>query len=379
MRVLLATSCLASHHHAMAPFGWAALAAGHEVRLATTPELVDDAARTGLPVVPVGPAIDFPGLHRDLLQAARETGARYDPKTVFCAVADAMAEGLLTFASGWRPDLVVWDPGTLAAPLAAAAVGARSVRYLWGVDMLGRGSTPVENLPAGFAAMYQRFGVPLPQDPDWWTLDPTPRETWPETCGRRRAVRYVPYSPSGEPPGWVFEAAPRPRVLLTFGAGITVKEFVADGGLAESPVLRAITDLDVEIVLAVAPQDRAGLGALPPSVRVVSSCPLTSLLPGCAAVVHHGGNGTLLTSALAGVPQVVLSYMPDLHFSGRQFAPTGAVGHLMPQQVTREAVRDEVARCIEDPDRRAAAARIRGQMLAQPLPGELLAEILAQG
>jgi len=376
MRVLLATSCLASHHHAMTPFGWAAASAGHEVRLATTPDLVAAAARTGLPVVPVGPAVDFPALHRELLRAAREGGARYDPKSVFCAVADTMAEGLLAFARGWRPDLVVWDPGTLAAPLAAAAVGARSVRFLWGVDMLGRGATPSANLPEAFAALHRRFGLEAPEDPDWWTLDPTPRATWPALAGRRSTVRYIPYSPSGEPPGWVFEAAPRPRVLVTFGAGITARELVSDGALADSPVLRGLADLDVEVVLAVAAEDRAGLGPLPPAVRVVTDCPLTALLPGCAAVVHHGGNGTLLTAARYGVPQLILSAMPDLHFSARQFVPTGAVSHLMPEEVTRARVREELGRCLADPGRRRAAEVLRAEMLAQPLPGSRLAEII---
>jgi UDP:flavonoid glycosyltransferase YjiC (YdhE family) len=373
MRILLATSSLASHHCAMVPFGWAALADGHEVRLATSPELTGAAARSGLPVVPVGPAIDFPALHKDLVRQVAEDGVRYDPKLLFCSVAEAMAGGLLELARSWRPDVVVWDPATLAAPLAAQAVGARSVRYLWGLDMIGRGTTLIERLPQRFRELYDRYGVELADDPDWWTFDPSPPSVWPVTTGARHPVRYIPFSPNGEPPGWLFGPGTRPRVCLTFGSGITVKEFVAGGGFGNSPIARAVIDLDVDVVLAVSPADRAALGTLPDPVRAVSDCPLSTLLPTCAAVVHHGGNGTLLTAALLGVPQVVLSYLPDLKFSAEAFAGSGAVAHLSSDQATYESVRELVSRALTDPSVREAAGAVRAEMLAQPLPGALLA------
>ncbi len=375
MRILFATSALASHHCAMVPFGWAALATGHEVRLATSPELTGTAARSGLPVVPVGPAIDFPALHKELVRQVEQEGRRYDPKVLFCAVADRMAGSLVELARSWRPDVVVWDPATLAAPLAASAVGARSVRYLWGLDMLGRGRTLIEKLPPEFAELYARHGIQLADEPDWWTFDPSPPSVWPVTTGHRKPVRYLPFSPNGEVPGWAYRTGDRPRVCLTFGSGITMKEFVADGGFGNSAVLRAVTDLDVEVVVAVSPADRDGLGPLPDGVRVVSSCPLSTLLPTCAAVVHHGGNGTLLTAALLGVPQLVLSYLPDLKFSAEAFAGSGSVGHLTRAEVTREAVRDNVSRALTDPAVAGAAQRLRAEMLAQPLPGELLASL----
>jgi UDP:flavonoid glycosyltransferase YjiC (YdhE family) len=288
-------------------------------------------------------------------------------------VAEQMADGLLELARSWRPDVVVWDPATLAAPLAAEAVGARSVRYLWGLDMIGRGTTLVERLPARFRELYDRYGVTLSDDPDWWTFDPSPPSVWPVTTGARHPVRYIPFSPNGEPPAWLFAPATRPRVCLTFGSGITVKEFVADGGFGNSPIVRAVTDLDVEVVLAVSPADRAALGSLPDSVRTVSDCPLSTLLPTCAAVVHHGGNGTLLTAALLGVPQVVLSYLPDLRFSAEAFAGSGAVAHLPADQVSYGSVHDAVSRALTDPAVRSAAGELRQEMLAQPLPGALLA------
>ncbi len=378
MRLLLATSALASHHYAMVPFGWAALAAGHEVRLATSPELVGAAARSGLPVVPVGPALDFPQLHRDLLAEVTGQGRPYDPKLLYATVAGLMAESLVGLARQWRPDVVVFDPATLAAPVAAAAVGARAVRYLWGLDIMGRGRTLVERLPDSYREVYTRFGLELADDPDWWTFDPSPPSVWPVHTGTRRAVRYVPFSPNGEPPRSVYAPAGRPRVCLTFGSGIAMKEFVAVDGFAQSPVVQAVSELDVEVLLAVAAADLEALGPLPSGVHPITSCPLSALLPTCAAVVHHGGNGTLLTAALAGVPQTLISYLPETRFSAAQFEPTGAVRHLRPEDVSRDSVRDAVQQSLSDPGTRQAAAALRAEMLAQPVPGELLPELASR-
>jgi UDP:flavonoid glycosyltransferase YjiC (YdhE family) len=271
----------------------------------------------------------------------------------------------------------VWDPATLAAPVAAAVVGARAVRYLWGLDIMGRGATLVERLPASYGRVYERFGQELPADPDWWTFDPSPPSVWPVTTGTRRAVRYVPYSPHNEPPQSVYAAGRRPRVLLTFGAGIAMKEFVAVDGFAASPVMRGVTALDVDIVVAAAPADVPALGPLPPEVEVVTGCPLSALLPSCSVVVHHAGNGTLLTAGLAGVPQIVVSHLPESVFSARQFEPTGAVRHLPAGEVTAELIRDGVAQALADAQWRRATEALRAEMLAQPVPGELLAELAA--
>ena len=45
---------------------------------------------------------------------------------------------------------------------------------------------------------------------------------------------------------------------------------------------------------------------LPPTVRHVSYAPFKALFPECAAVVHHGGIGTIAEAFAAGTPQVVL-------------------------------------------------------------------------
>lgn len=50
---------------------------------------------------------------------------------------------------------------------------------------------------------------------------------------------------------------------------------------------------------------------LPPDVRHVPFAPFKTLFPLCAAVVHHGGVGTIAEAFAAGVPQVVLPVAYD--------------------------------------------------------------------
>ena len=53
------------------------------------------------------------------------------------------------------------------------------------------------------------------------------------------------------------------------------------------------------------------LGPLPPHFFVVRDAPHAALFPRCAAVVHHGGSGTMAAALRAGVPQVILPVMLD--------------------------------------------------------------------
>ena len=52
---------------------------------------------------------------------------------VFTAYAEAMLDDLFDVAWSWRPDLVVYDPTTYAAPIVAAALGIPAVRHIHGV------------------------------------------------------------------------------------------------------------------------------------------------------------------------------------------------------------------------------------------------------
>ncbi|WP_399930812.1 nucleotide disphospho-sugar-binding domain-containing protein [Streptomyces kanamyceticus] len=365
MRVLFVTAVLPSHYFVMAPFAWALRAAGHEVRVATQPELVETVARSGLPVISMGEDADFARRFRN---RARARGPRSgDPKELFCDIADGMADDLVAFARAWRPDAVVWEPATLAGPLAAAACDAVSLRYLWGPDIVGRGIGR-GNLPPRFAELFERFGMRLEDVPDWWNLDACPDDAQVTGNTQRLPVRYVPYSGAGHVPAWVLRSSGRPRVCVTLG--ITMTEVAGEETFFVPKVLEALSGLDVELVAAVVPSQRRLLGEVPDGVRIAEDCALYKLVPSCDLVVHHGGVGSMLTAALNGVPQLMITQMPDQGFFSTHLARTGAGVHLAGDQANPKTLRETVSRMLEDLSCREAAAGVRQSMLARPTPAE---------
>jgi vancomycin aglycone glucosyltransferase len=52
------------------------------------------------------------------------------------------------------------------------------------------------------------------------------------------------------------------------------------------------------------------------NVKLVDYVPHTKLFPKLAAVIHHGGCGTVHTGALSGVPQIIIPYLPDHPYWG---------------------------------------------------------------
>ncbi|WP_251094250.1 nucleotide disphospho-sugar-binding domain-containing protein [Streptomyces sp. Caat 7-52] len=372
MRVLFVTAVLPSHYFVMAPFAWALRAAGHEVCVAAQPELVETVARSGLPVVPVGGEADFAARYRDRT-AGRPAGAGArpgDPKALFCTVADGMADDLVAFARQWRPDAVVWEPTTLAGPLAAAACGAVSLRYLWGPDIVGRGIGR-HNLPPQFAELFARFGIDVDDIPEWWNIDACPDDLQVTGNTQRVPVRYVPYSNSQHVPDWFLRRDGRKRVCVTLG--ITMTEVAGGKSFFAPRVLDALAELDIDLVTAVVPTQRPLLeGRVPDGVRVAEDGALHMLLPSCDLVIHHGGVGSMLTAALYGLPQLTITQMPDQSFYSGYLAGTGASVHLTGDEADPETLRSVVRRLLDDPSYRRAADGIRTAMLSRPTPQQIV-------
>src|SRR6185503_13992876 len=118
-----------------------------------------------------------------------------------------------------------------------------------------------------------------------------------------------PYNGPGLTPADLLEPARRPRVCVTWGT-TTVKLSGPEAFLLPY-ALRAIAARDVDVVVAIAEEQRPLLGEVPDRVRVVHRVPLQTLVPACDAIVHQGGSGTMLTAACYGVPQLIIPQVPD--------------------------------------------------------------------
>lgn len=392
MRILFTPLAGIAHYFHLVPLAWACRAAGHEVRIAARPP-VDAVVRSGMPVLRAGGRYDFTaglaeahqGIQREIGRAPRPGDlAALPPETVrrlrharlapHVRAAEDMAEDLVPFARAWRPDVIVTVPIVLAAPLAAAASGARLVRHLWGPDISrhagfpGLGAPPAE-WPPDLVRLYERYGVEPQADHALRNIDPCPASLQIQVPDRI-PVRYTPYNDNAELPGWLVEPPRRPRVCVTWSTVNT--QLVGSDGYLVPEVLKALESLDVEIVATIPERDHALVGELPAGARLVSGLPHDLLLPSCDAVVHHGGAGTLLTAARHGVPQLVIAPVADQIFNAQRLAATGAGIGMIADETAADAIKAAATTVLTEPAVRAAATRLQAEILAQPAPTDLV-------
>ena len=157
MRVLLTSFATDAHLNGLVPLAWALRTAGHEVRVASQPGLIESITRAGLTAVPVGAdhRIDdvlrtvgwgllTHHMDRDYLEGRpgklssdwhQASNAMLVSAFYAQANNDSMIDELVDYARFWQPDLVVWEPFTFAGAVAARASGAAHARLLSMPDM----------------------------------------------------------------------------------------------------------------------------------------------------------------------------------------------------------------------------------------------------
>ncbi|MCX4457462.1 DUF1205 domain-containing protein [Streptomyces sp. NBC_01340] len=402
MRILFTTFPWHSHHFPMVPLESAALAAGHEVRVASAPGLMPIVTASGLPGVSVGRDVDLASLSNDRSRAAWHVQSRWPDDwpvrpdllndeqfalienlgRMQAVMASAMLDDLLDLARYWRPDLVVHDAVTLAGPVVAAALGVPNVSHLWGtpglqrIEMRRMGSEPLPE----YAELYERVGAAVRTEPTAWIDPSAPGIRYPAgpTCHQ---MRYIPYNGPGLLPDWLLRERTGSRVCVTWGAtsmalrGGTVVELVRQ-------CVEAAAEVADEVVVAVTEQTARALEAapLPDRARVAVGLPLHLLMPSCDLVVHHGGAGTSMTAAAWGVRQLLITTRPEPTVNGTRLAASGAARHLMTEEVPAaqegvDLLRAEMDRLLSDPAHGTAAQKLADGMRTQPTPADLVAEL----
>ena len=119
---------------------------------------------------------------------------------------------------------------------------------------------------------------------------------------------------------------------------------------------------------------------LPPTVRHARFAPFRLLFPQCAAIVHHGGVGTVAEALAAGVPQAVLPVAFDQKDNAIRVKRLGAGDWLRAGRATG----DRVARLLSGlmtPQARQRCRDLAGRFAgAEPLESACdLLESLAAG
>ncbi|MFE0329203.1 nucleotide disphospho-sugar-binding domain-containing protein [Streptomyces sp. NPDC003753] len=388
MRVLVATSPWPTHYFIVQPLAAAFRAAGHEVLVVAQPSMADLVTRSGLPMAAVGSDIDMVEIRRKTL--SQELKARQKPGDPAGAddggqvfdtwqrAALANLDPVMDLARAWKPDLVVADTMCPPGLVAAQELGVPGIRHLWGWDFFGSaGSEKILAALPGFYDPYRAYGLDVQGDPALRTVDPCPPSLQPPASPARLQVQYVPYNGAGRAPGPELrrEDKSTPRVCLTWGRSIT--RIMGERAFLLPRVIRALHGLDIEIVVAVDAASREQLGEVPGNVRVLDSPPLHLVLDDCDAIVHQGGSGTVLNAIRAGLGQLAISHMADQDNISAALAESGAGIHLHGEQADEQAIRAAVVRLLEDAEVRTAAERLRAEMLSQPTPARVAAELAA--
>jgi len=370
MRVLVVASPMVGHVLPLIPLATALQAAGHDVVLATGADGAAAARSSGLDIRDVDPgvrigAVFIPRALLHPLHARREAlGLEREPDFIgvlFAALAARMADGVLTLADEWQPDLVVQEPFAAAGSLAAA-------RHRVPVVLVNMTLFDAQKLHAVTVARLGRIArtrgvdrIPPPVD----VLLTAP----PSLAGVQDGtpMRFVPVDGGGSAPDDLTRRGDRPRIIV---GRSTVADPRPDHLM--SSVVAAAQGLDVEVVLA-RPDRRVTRHPLPPNVRTTEWLPFPAVFPATSGAVHHGGAGTLFTGLAAGIPQLVVPGAGDRRVNAELLTARGA-GLAVPAERITAA---DLERLVSDPDLAMAAREVAAEMAAMPAPADVVEKLTA--
>lgn len=369
MRALLVASPMVGHVLPLVPLARALRGAGHDVVLATGGDGVAAASAAGLEARNVAPGIRLGAVFGPLLLThprlvLREIAGQAGTDAVglmFARMTGRMAEGTLTLAEQWRPDLVVHEPLAAAGALAAARHDVPAVT----VDASLYDATDLLTAVTGaLRRTLVAHGIErLPPPAEMLvTTPPSMRDT-----RRGRSMRYVPVAGDGDAPEDLTRRGERPRVVVSRS---TVDSPLRDRLMER--VVGAAARAAVEVVL-VRPGGRVGRRGLPPNVRTTGWLPFPPVFAAADAVVHHGGAGTALTALAAGVPQLVVPGPGDRTVNAGLVAARGAGLAVTADDITTE----HLERLVSDPALVRAAGEVAAEMRRMPAPSDVVDHLTA--
>jgi UDP:flavonoid glycosyltransferase YjiC (YdhE family) len=279
-----------------------------------------------------------------------------------------------------RPDVAVVDcmlPAAIAAARAARTPTVSLVHFLYGLarmQMSRAGGGWTTDLRA-LAATHRMLGLPPPGDglsaweapelvlvtaPRWLDID----------CGAPANVLHAgPLSVAARPQRSRHADATRPRVLLTFSTT------VMDGQVELiERVCAAVAGLEVDPVLTLGPAVDPDAVRVPNGVEVAAFADHDRLMPDAAAVIGHGGLGTVLRALAHGVPQLLLPLGRDQAFNAGRVEQLDA-GIRLPTVAPPGRIRTALRALLTDP-RFPAAATSLARRIAADEPDRTAAEAL---
>jgi UDP:flavonoid glycosyltransferase YjiC (YdhE family) len=377
MRVLLTTKRGAGHLGPLIPFAHALRRAGAEVLVAAPRSAREMVRAEGLPVWLFD---DAPEEERDAAFAAlwsqpEEARGPYVFAEVFIRLdARAALPGMLDLGHRWRPDVVMSEMSELAGPLVAESIGVPAIcvgifqqsKAEW-VMGTSRVISAIDGLRAELGLGTDPEGERLFSTP-YFTLVPAALEE-PDAPVLRGAWRFREAEADAEleakgrsSAAWA--RAEQPLVYVTFGSVVPTMELFP--GMYRAAI-EALGDLPVQVLVTVGrDRDPADLGPLPANVHAERWVRQRDVMSHAAAMVCHGGSGTVTMGLAAGVPMAVVPLFADQPYNAQSIAAIGAGIALEGGADAVAGLGDTVSRLLVDPAYAANAARVADHMRALP-------------
>ncbi len=363
MRALVVASPGTGHVFPVVPLSWALRSDGHDVLLASAGDGVARAASAGLAVVDVAPGVDMYEVAKSVGLAIGGWGPHPTPAVareravqLFTQVSERMLAGTQHLAQRWQPDVVVYGELQGAGAVVAARLGVPAVEHA--IGLVGDGGTFV-------AEIWPRLAAGPPANPTA-IIRIAPPSLGPEPVAGRWIMRPVPYNGGAVVPEQLLDPPTRPRVLITMG---TVAPRLGGIGMVRDLIDAVVAEpLDILVALG---SDPAELGALPESVRAYRWLPLTTALPTCSVMIHHGGAGTTLSALAAGVPQVIVPQGADQFVNAASVSERGCA---MTADLAPTAIRAALRRALSG-EFDAATRQVREEIALLPSPTDIAAQL----
>lgn len=368
MRVLFSSIRGSGHLQPLLPYAKALLTRGHEVAIAGPAEIGAVLREAGFAHAPFGHPGDasLAPIWARLGELPPNEANALVVREIFAGLnASAALPKLQETIATFRPDVIVRESVEFAAAVAAEAAGVPhacvQVHSAFVDERLHvHAVAPVDALRER-VGLRADGGASLRAEPTF-TAFPASLDD-PSIAKRLRAplrVRMPEDAPSSETPLWAAPNDGAPLVYITFGtiAGTTPRVTSV-----YRTALDAVAELPVRALLTTGRGMEPGvLGAIPANVRVEAWVPQRDVLPRVAAVVCHGGSGTVLGALAAGVPMVVVPLFADQPDNAQRIAAARA-GLALPAP-DASSLRAAIATVLSDGELRRGAGRIASEMAA---------------
>ena len=375
MRILFSTTPLDGHFRPLLPLARALRERGHELAFATAGAWHGHVEAEGFPALAAGAdhatarAVRLDG---ELAAVARLRGVdrrHYVFPYLFAeGHATLKLKELLDVARRWLPDAVVHEAADLAGPPVAAALGVPTVHHAFGT-MVPRAA--LRRAGDAMAPLWADLG--LEPDPYGGAFRGIYVDVVPPSFDDERplapSIRLRPALDGAAPaPRWLADLR-RPLVYATLGTVFNTPE-------SFGPMLEALGSCAVGALVTVGRDvDPAELAPVPANVRVERFVPQDQVLPACAAVVTHGGSGTVLGALAAGVPMVVLPQGANQFDNAFRCERAGVAQVVQPEHATAVTIEAALRAVLENPSYREAARRIQDEIAEMRPVAEVAAAV----